>query len=106
MGKTPDTCHSCFMLDFGLARQYTKSNGDVRPVSTMISNVDTSGASELLIITGLCSSRAWVPQDMRANHKTTCKLITVAAYSLVIARLIGFFFSTQNSRNISVFTVF
>ena len=38
MGNTPDTCHSCFMLDFGLARQYTKSNGDVRPVSTNISN--------------------------------------------------------------------
>lgn len=31
MGNTPDTCHSCFMLDFGLARQYTKSNGEVRP---------------------------------------------------------------------------
>lgn len=38
MGNTPDTCHSCFMLDFGLARQYTKSNGDVRPVSTNTSN--------------------------------------------------------------------
>lgn len=30
MGTTPDTCHSCFMLDFGLARQFTKGNGEVR----------------------------------------------------------------------------
>ncbi|KAL9952140.1 hypothetical protein ACROYT_G039350 [Oculina patagonica] len=31
MGSSPDTCHSCFMLDFGLARQFTKGNGEVRP---------------------------------------------------------------------------
>ena len=35
MGTTQDTCHSCFMLDFGLARQFTKGNGEVRPVSTL-----------------------------------------------------------------------
>ena len=33
MGNTPDTLHTCFMLDFGLARQFTKGNGEVRPVS-------------------------------------------------------------------------
>ena len=33
-------------------------------------------------------------QDTRANHTEHHKLITVAAYSLVISRLIGFF-STQ-----------
>lgn len=31
MGSSPDNCHTCFMLDFGLARQFTKGNGDVRP---------------------------------------------------------------------------
>ncbi|XP_031574822.1 uncharacterized protein LOC116308519 [Actinia tenebrosa] len=31
MGTSPDTCHICYMLDFGLARQYTKANGEVRP---------------------------------------------------------------------------
>ena len=37
-------------------------------------------------------------QDMRANHK----LITIAAYSLVISHRIGFFLSTQTHyRNIS-----
>lgn len=33
MGLTQETCHTCYMLDFGLARQYTKANGEVRPVS-------------------------------------------------------------------------
>ena len=36
MGSSPDSCHSCFMLDFGLARQFTKGNGDVRPVSVIV----------------------------------------------------------------------
>ncbi|XP_068729455.1 uncharacterized protein [Montipora capricornis] len=31
MGNTPDSLHTCFMLDFGLARQFTKGNGEVRP---------------------------------------------------------------------------
>ncbi|KAK3750724.1 hypothetical protein QZH41_017277, partial [Actinostola sp. cb2023] len=34
MGATPETCHICYMLDFGLARQYTKANGEVRPPRT------------------------------------------------------------------------
>ena len=35
MGTSQDTYHICYMLDFGLARQYTKANGEVRPVSTV-----------------------------------------------------------------------
>ncbi|XP_053331251.1 tau-tubulin kinase 2 isoform X2 [Spea bombifrons] len=31
MGRFPSTCRKCFMLDFGLARQFTTSCGDVRP---------------------------------------------------------------------------
>ncbi|EDO46789.1 predicted protein, partial [Nematostella vectensis] len=31
MGNTPDTVHICYMLDFGLSRQFTKANGEVRP---------------------------------------------------------------------------
>ncbi|NWR29210.1 TTBK2 kinase, partial [Tachuris rubrigastra] len=31
MGRFPSTCRKCYMLDFGLARQFTNSCGDVRP---------------------------------------------------------------------------
>ena len=30
IGATPDTCRRCYMLDFGLARQYTTPTGEVR----------------------------------------------------------------------------
>ena len=30
MGRTPGTNKTVFMLDFGLARQYTNTNGEVR----------------------------------------------------------------------------
>lgn len=33
MGRLPSTYRKCYMLDFGLARQYTNTNGEVRPVS-------------------------------------------------------------------------
>jgi hypothetical protein len=33
MGDGELNCHVCYMLDFGLCRQYTKSTGEVRPVS-------------------------------------------------------------------------
>ncbi|MBN3312827.1 TTBK1 kinase, partial [Atractosteus spatula] len=31
MGRLPSTYRKCYMLDFGLARQYTNTNGEVRP---------------------------------------------------------------------------
>lgn len=34
MGRLPFTYKKCYMLDFGLARQYTNTNGEVRPVSS------------------------------------------------------------------------
>lgn len=33
MGRFPSTCRTCYMLDFGLARQFTNSCQEVRPVS-------------------------------------------------------------------------
>ena len=36
MGRLPSTYRKCYMLDFGLARQYTNTTGDVRPVSTAV----------------------------------------------------------------------
>ena len=30
MGRLPSTCKKVYMLDFGLARQYTTSSGEVR----------------------------------------------------------------------------
>ncbi|XP_052475545.1 tau-tubulin kinase 1-like isoform X1 [Carassius gibelio] len=35
MGQLPSTCRKCYMLDFGLARQYTNTNGEVRPPRTV-----------------------------------------------------------------------
>ncbi|KAI7794819.1 tau-tubulin kinase 1 isoform X2 [Triplophysa rosa] len=35
MGRLPSTHRKCFMLDFGLARQYTNTNGEVRPPRTV-----------------------------------------------------------------------
>ncbi|MED6244910.1 hypothetical protein ATANTOWER_027397 [Ataeniobius toweri] len=31
MGRLPSTYRKCYMLDFGLARQYTNTSGEVRP---------------------------------------------------------------------------
>ena len=31
MGKSANNCRKVYMLDFGLARQYTTSTGEVRP---------------------------------------------------------------------------
>lgn len=36
MGRLASTCRCCYMLDFGLARQFTNSNQEVRPVSALI----------------------------------------------------------------------
>uniref|UniRef100_A0A3P8ZG14 non-specific serine/threonine protein kinase n=1 Tax=Esox lucius TaxID=8010 RepID=A0A3P8ZG14_ESOLU len=35
MGRLPSTFRKCFMLDFGLARQYTNTTGEVRPPRTV-----------------------------------------------------------------------
>ncbi|XP_077095525.1 tau-tubulin kinase 1 [Siphateles boraxobius] len=35
IGRLPSTCRKCYMLDFGLARQYTNTNGEVRPPRTV-----------------------------------------------------------------------
>ncbi|XP_030643338.1 tau-tubulin kinase 1 [Chanos chanos] len=35
MGRLPTTYRKCYMLDFGLARQYTTTNGEVRPPRTV-----------------------------------------------------------------------
>ena len=47
MGSSTDTFHSCFMLDFGLARQFTKGNGEVRPVSMITLNYEPLSFLEL-----------------------------------------------------------
>ncbi|KAK6293767.1 hypothetical protein J4Q44_G00360930 [Coregonus suidteri] len=35
MGRLPSTYRKCFMLDFGLSRQYTNTTGEVRPPRTV-----------------------------------------------------------------------
>nr|XP_061792114.1 tau-tubulin kinase 1-like [Nerophis lumbriciformis] len=35
MGRLPSTYRKCYMLDFGLARQYTNTTGEVRPPRTV-----------------------------------------------------------------------
>lgn len=37
MGRFPSTCRTCYMLDFGLARQFTNSCQEVRPVRSICS---------------------------------------------------------------------
>lgn len=41
MGRLASTCRCCYMLDFGLARQFTNSNQEVRPVSDEITSPNT-----------------------------------------------------------------
>ncbi|MGH0172047.1 UNVERIFIED_CONTAM: hypothetical protein FKN15_062409 [Acipenser sinensis] len=36
MGRFPSTCRKCYMLDFGLARQFTNSSMEVRQVSPFL----------------------------------------------------------------------
>lgn len=38
MGRLPSTYRKCYMLDFGLARQYTNTTGEVRPVRRLRSH--------------------------------------------------------------------
>ncbi|XP_019745181.1 LOW QUALITY PROTEIN: tau-tubulin kinase 1 [Hippocampus comes] len=44
MGRLPSTYRKCYMLDFGLARQYTNTTGEVRPVRRL------HGASQLIAV--------------------------------------------------------
>uniref|UniRef100_A0A7N9DBS2 Tau tubulin kinase 2 n=1 Tax=Macaca fascicularis TaxID=9541 RepID=A0A7N9DBS2_MACFA len=48
MGRFPSTCRKCYMLDFGLARQFTNSCGDVRPLLTSVfdNSIKTFGVIE------------------------------------------------------------
>lgn len=39
MGRLPSTYRKCYMLDFGLARQYTNTTGEVRPVRNFIDSL-------------------------------------------------------------------
>ena len=48
MGRLPSTYRKCYMLDFGLARQYTNTTGDVRPVSTT-RHEDGGGSKDSLV---------------------------------------------------------
>ena len=38
VGRTPQTMRKIFMLDFGLARQYTNAAGEVRPARAAAGN--------------------------------------------------------------------
>ncbi|KAJ8384791.1 hypothetical protein AAFF_G00198770 [Aldrovandia affinis] len=47
MGRLPSTYRKCYMLDFGLARQYTNTNGEVRPRVRAPARVPRIGGSSL-----------------------------------------------------------
>lgn len=47
MGRLPSTYRKCYMLDFGLARQYTNTTGEVRPVRNFTDNVGADRDSRL-----------------------------------------------------------
>ena len=70
MGTTPDTCHSCFMLDFGLARQFTKGNGEVRQVSILYEVISLAAERKLLINFLLKVSQLFISMVSRSLEKS------------------------------------
>lgn len=70
MGRLPSTYRKCYMLDFGLARQYTNTTGDVRPVST---TVHTPQPPRSLSDLGTrCQLFLWLPEHARAVLRVSC----------------------------------
>ncbi|KAL8185249.1 UNVERIFIED_CONTAM: Tau-tubulin kinase 1, partial [Gekko kuhli] len=62
MGRLPSTYRKCYMLDFGLARQYTNTNGEVRPQKKVHVGVPLGG------------SKAW-PSEL--DSMITCNIVAV-----------------------------
>lgn len=50
MGRLASTCRCCYMLDFGLARQFANSSQEVRPVSTSSSGSISEDAMYKLLV--------------------------------------------------------
>lgn len=61
MGRLPSTYRKCYMLDFGLARQYTNTTGDVRPVST--TRHEKGGALRILWSGNTSLFSLWLPKQ-------------------------------------------
>ncbi|TNM85614.1 hypothetical protein fugu_007885 [Takifugu bimaculatus] len=57
MGRLPSTYRKCYMLDFGLARQYTNTTGEVRPF-LWIYDFDVH-VSHFFIISMVTQGREW-----------------------------------------------
>lgn len=59
MGRLPSTYRKCYMLDFGLARQYTNTNGEVRPfIFRAVAPQFSFGVWD-----AQSSKRGWIPRD-------------------------------------------
>ena len=50
VGRTPQTMRKIFMLDFGLARQYTNAAGEVRPARAAAGNTLMIGCCNTILI--------------------------------------------------------
>lgn len=87
MGKTPDMYHSCFMLDFGLARQYVKSSGEVRAVSKLLISRYVLCKKNRSV--SLCCSLSLV------SFQWSCTTNFTSLNSLVISDIVNFFISLR-----------
>ena len=80
MGRLPSTYRKCYMLDFGLARQYTNTTGDVRPVSTaaLAASPPPPDLGTLPQPFPQLPRRAWPQRHSALNPHTACSLSPLA----------------------------
>ncbi|XP_025763806.1 tau-tubulin kinase 1 isoform X5 [Oreochromis niloticus] len=81
MGRLPSTYRKCYMLDFGLARQYTNTTGEVRPCCVCLS-YSSFGFMILTCMPPVSPSSPWLPRDPRtvAGFRGTVRYASVNAH--------------------------
>ncbi|XP_008295537.1 tau-tubulin kinase 1 [Stegastes partitus] len=81
MGRLPSTYRKCYMLDFGLARQYTNTTGEVRP-SCFCFSYSSFGVMILTCMPPVSPSSPWLPWDPRtvAGFRGTVRYASVNAH--------------------------
>ncbi|MEE6492633.1 hypothetical protein FKM82_016617 [Ascaphus truei] len=68
MGRFPSTCRKCFMLDFGLARQFTNSCGEVRPKDSNTSE-DSCSADKPRAVAGFRGTVRYASVNAHRNRE-------------------------------------
>ncbi|KAM9314900.1 LOW QUALITY PROTEIN: tau-tubulin kinase 1 [Pholidichthys leucotaenia] len=80
MGRLPSTYRKCYMLDFGLARQYTNTTGEVRPHCFF--SYSSFGLMILTRMPPVSPSSPWLPRNPRtvAGFRGTVRYASVNAH--------------------------